>query len=476
MSEEDIIKRIREDKNLRIRLCWDSFYWFFLVYFTIYLKYPLAPFQKEIIDLVQNDNNPFLVIVAFRGSAKSTIITLAFTIWCIVTGRKKYPLLISLNQQRIQQSLFNIRQEFEKNSLLIQDFGPFYRINDEWSYSSLYFSYLGARITAISTGEGFRGLRERQFRPDLIIADDIEDVQSANSSEARTKLWQMVNAELLPAGDLNTKFIFIGNLVHGESIIVKLKKLILAGKLKGLYREYPLYDENKNIFWSGKFPNWESIESFRKEIPSDEDFQREYLLKIVPPGNRVIKEDWIKYYDVSKPQGQSLDFRFYLISVDPAVSINETADKTAIVVFAVYGWNEDLKIYIQPNFVNKRMELPEVIEEIKRIKESYGRSVVEVLIEGVGTQKGIAQTLLAQGIEAKEFNLNGQDKRKRLSMASPLIRNGTALFPDQNNEELIQQLVYFGSERFDDLVDATSMGLNYLTEELTRSKLMWAFV
>lgn len=475
MTEEEIIKNIREDRNIRNRLCWESFYWFFLIYFTIYLKFPLAHFQKEIIQLVQDDKNPFLVIVAFRGSAKSTIITLAYVIWCLITGRKKYPLIISLNQQRVQQALFNIRQEFEKNTLLIQDFGPFYRINDEWSYSSLYFSYLEARITAISTGEGFRGLRERQFRPDLVVADDIEDVQSASSSDGRAKLWQMVNAELLPAGDLNTKFIFIGNLVHGESVIVKLKNLILTGKLNGLYREYPLYDENKNILWPGKFPTWQSIEDFRKEIPSDEDFQREYLLKIVPPGNRVIQENWIKYYDISKAQGEGLEFRYYLISVDPAVSLNETADKTAIVVFAVYGWDEELKIFIQPNPINKRMEMPEIIEEIKRIKASYGRSTVEVLVEGVGTQKGIAQTLLAQGVDTKEFNLNGQDKRKRLSMASPLIRNGTALFPDQGNEELIQQLVYFGSERYDDLADAVSMGLNCLTEELTRPQIFWAF-
>lgn len=476
MSEEEIIKRIREDKNLRIRLCWDSFYWFFLIYFTIYLRYPLAPFQKEIIELVQNDDNPFLVIVAFRGSAKSTIITLAYIIWCLIAGRKKYPLIISLNQQRVQQALFNIRQEFEKNGLLIQDFGPFYRISDEWSYSSLYFSYLGARITAISTGEGFRGLRERQFRPDLVVADDIEDVQSANSLEARAKLWQMVNAELIPAGDVSTRYIFIGNLVHGESVIVKLKRLILSGKLKGIYREFPLYDENKNILWSGKFPTWESVENFRKEIPSDEDFQREYLLKIVPPGNRVINQEWIKYYDTTKPQGEGLDFRYYLISVDPAVSTADTADKTGIVVFAVYGWDENLKIYVQPNFVNKRMEMPEIIEEIKRIRDSYGRSTVEILIEGVGTQKGIAQTLKAQGVEAEEFNLNGQDKRKRLSMASPLIRNGTVLFPDQGCEELVNQLVYFGSEKHDDLTDATSMGLNYLTEELTRPKLQWFFI
>ncbi|MBI2314930.1 phage terminase large subunit [Candidatus Daviesbacteria bacterium] len=475
MKEEEIIKQIKKDRNLRIGLTTERFYWFFVVYFTPYLKYPLASFQKEILNLVQDSGNELLVVVAFRGSAKSTIVTLAFVIWCVVTGRKRYPLILSLNQQRVQQALFNIRQEFEKNALLLQDFGPFYKMDDEWSYSSLFFSHLEARITAISTGEGFRGLRERQFRPDVVISDDIEDVQSANSSDARAKLWQLLNAELLPIGDVGTKFIFLGNLVHGESALMRLKKLILEKKLKGIYREFPLYDDNKNILWKEKFENWEDIENLRKQIPNDEDFQREYLIKPVPPGNRVIKKEWICYYDPSQIIERD-DFRYYLVSVDPAVTLSSSADNTAIIVFAVYGWHEKLKIYVQPNPINKKMEMPEIIEEIKNIKASLGKSVVEIIVEGVAAQKGIAQTLVAQGIEAKEFNLNGQDKRARLSMCSPLIKNATVLFANKGNEELIQQTLYFGSERFDDLVDALSMGLNSLTEELTKSPFMYAFV
>ncbi len=469
MNEEEIIKRIKNDRNLRIRLTTESFYWFFVVYFTIYLKYPLAPFQKEIISLVQENKYQFLVIVAFRGSAKSTIITLAYIIWCLVTKRRKYPLILSLNQQRVQQALFNIRQEFEKNQLLIQDYGPFYRISDEWSYSSLFLSYLEARITAISTGEGFRGLRERQFRPDLIVSDDIEDVQSASSVEARAKLWQLINSELLPAGDVGTKFIFIGNLVHEESSLMRLKKLILDKKLKGIYREFPLYDDNKKILWKEKFKTWENIVKFEKSIPSEEDFLREYRLKIVPPGNSVIKQEWISYYDPSQPIERE-DFRYYLISIDPAVSLSTSADKTGIVVFAVYGWNEKLKIYVQPNPVNKRMEMPQIIEEVKKIKELLGRSTVKIIVEGAAAQKGIAQTLIAQGIQAEEFNINGQDKRTRLSMCSPLIKNSTVLFSKYGNEDLIHQILYLGAERYDDLVDALSLGLNYLTEELTRPK------
>lgn len=469
VNEEEIIDLITNDKNFRIKLATERFYWFFVIYFTDYIKYPLAPFQKELLTLVQDSGNELMVIVAFRASAKSTIITLAFTIWSAVTGRRKYPLILSLNQQRVQQALFNIRQEFEQNSLLLQDFGPFSTINDEWSHNSLFLSYLEARITAVSTGEGFRGLRERQFRPDLVISDDIEDVQSAASLDARTKLWQLINAELFPIGDLQTKFIFLGNLVHGESALMQLRKMILEKRLEGIYKEIPLHDDNKNVLWKEKFPTWQDIEKLRKQIPNDEDFQREYLIKVVPPGNTVIKGEWICFYDPSQVIDQK-DFRYFLISIDPAVSLSSSADNTAIVVFAVYDKGEKMKIYIQPNPVNRKMEMPEIIEEVKRIKVSLGNASIKIIVEGIAAQQGIAQTLIAQGIQAENYSIQGKDKRTRLSMSSPLIKNGTVLFPDQGSKELIQQILYFGSERYDDLADALSMGLNFLSQELIQPK------
>ncbi|MEI7480639.1 MAG: hypothetical protein WCJ59_03355, partial [bacterium] len=45
----------------------------------------------------------------------------------------------------------------------------------------------------------------------------------------------------------------------------------------------------------------------------------------------------------------------------------------------------------------------------------------------------------------------------RLSIASQLIKTGEVLFPTKGCEQLIDQLVNFGTERFDDLADAFSV-------------------
>lgn len=47
-----------------------------------------------------------------------------------------------------------------------------------------------------------------------------------------------------------------------------------------------------------------------------------------------------------------------------------------------------------------------------------------------------------------------KDKRARLRVAARYIKNGTVKFPRHGCEQLITQLLGFGSEKHDDLVDA----------------------
>lgn len=55
------------------------------------------------------------------------------------------------------------------------------------------------------------------------------------------------------------------------------------------------------------------------------------------------------------------------------------------------------------------------------------------------------------------------DKRARLQLASALFQLGRVYFPkDRKIAPMVQQLVGFGVEKYDDLADALSMGLNYI--------------
>src|SRR5439155_412957 len=91
---------------------------------------------------------------------------------------------------------------------------PNFDISDEWGSNSIVISKFGARITIASTEQSIRGLRHGEHRPDLVICDDVEDLNSVKTREGREKTFQWLTGEVLPIGDQNTKLMIIGNLLH----------------------------------------------------------------------------------------------------------------------------------------------------------------------------------------------------------------------------------------------------------------------
>lgn len=94
---------LRKQRSVRLKISGESFYWFFHLYFGHYIKYPTAEFQKEMITLASDPDVEQLVIVAFRESGKSTIITTALPLWAI-TGHLQRNILSLSVRLRIRLS------------------------------------------------------------------------------------------------------------------------------------------------------------------------------------------------------------------------------------------------------------------------------------------------------------------------------------------------------------------------------------
>lgn len=461
-SQQKILDQIKNNRDFRISLTNKSFEWFFATYFTHYITCPTADFQKEMMSLLQDQELPKVAITAFRGSAKSTIATLAYPIWAMVgLPSKKYILVISQTQELAKQILTNIKQELSSNDLLIRDFGPFTEVADEWRVNSLVNSNYNTRITAISQSESTRGLRHRQYRPDLIVIDDVEDLESVRTTERRDKLWNWLMGEIVPIGDTNTKMVIVGNLLHEDSLMMRLKDNIESGKLDGVYREYPLLDNKGEILWKGKYPTNKDVESKRKNISDDSAWFREYLLKFISDDKRIVQKGWIKRYS-KLPNRHRFPPRIFCIGTDLAISKRITADFTSMVPLYVIGYGDNLKIYVLPNIINKRINFTDTIREIKKLTkdlENDFKRMPTVYVEGVSYQDALVQQLTVEKVLAESINIAGMNKQTRLEMATPYIRLGKVLFPEKGSEILESQIVNFGIEKHDDLVDAFTLPL-----------------
>jgi predicted phage terminase large subunit-like protein len=249
----------------------------------------------------------------------------------------------------------------------------------------------------------------------------------------------------------------IGNLLHEDSLLMRLKQGIEYKKLEGKFYAYPLLDENNTIAWSAKFKTLADIERLKATIGTDSAWFREYLLRIISDADRLVHPEWLHYYDVI-PEELHGSFRYTATGIDLAISQRESADYTAMVSAKIYGYREELKVFILPNPINKRLSFPETFDQAKALSKSLGEgSYTKLFIEEVGYQAALIQDLSNHNVPAEGVKVSGQDKRARLALVTHLIQQGKVMFPRYGAEELIQQLTGFSIEKHDDLADAFSL-------------------
>lgn len=455
---KDLTIAIAKDRAVRRTVTYESHIYFFGVYFPHYTEYEIAPFQNEIFEITQDSSNQLACIVAFRGSAKSTIVTFSYTLWAILgQQQKKYVVIVCQTRAQAKQHMMNIRDELERNELLRSDLGPFREENDsEWATSSLVFENMGARITIASLDQSVRGFKHKQHRPDLIILDDVEDMKSTQTMESRNKTFDWFTREIIPLGDTKTRIILVGNLLHEDSLMMRLKSKIDKQEIDGIFKWFPLLDEQGNCLWPGKFDKPEKIEMLRRKVANELAWQQEYLLNIISDSTRVIHPNWIQYYD-KIPTNIDRHLNGVYMGIDLAISLRDTADYTAVVTGVLCTIENKPRLYVLPNPINKRLDYPDVVATVKSLCDSlpYHRTP-HAQVEVNGFQRIYADQLRDAGVVVEPIT-NTNDKRTRLALMSHYIREGYILFPKEGAEELIAQLTGFGREHHDDLADAFVM-------------------
>ncbi len=484
-TADSVVAKMIYDSVLRKEIVTKSFYWFFHYYFFAHVKYQTAEFQKEIFNLAQNGDNETLVITAFRGSGKTTIITQAYVIWAIIGMlQKKYVVILTQTMEQARALLVNVRYELENNPFLRLDLGPFKEETGEWRSSSLVLNKYNAKITVASIEQGIRGTKYGANRPDLIIADDLEDINSVRTKESRDKIYTWLMGDVMHLGDRNTKIIIVGNLLHQDSVMMRLKTGILDRKIKGTYRQYPaIYlDKNgvENSMWPGKYPTIKDVKSEFEKTGDMISYAREMLLQIIDDSEPIVDKRWLTGYSVlpnsdSEPKHRLL---FTAIAIDPAIGQRDNACRTAIVSAKVYETeNKEYKTYILPHPINKHLTFPQTIDKVKElVKQQEDHKDVKIFVEEVAYQASLTQQLKEElnddsHVEVIGVNVAGNgNKRERLISTTNRIQKGLILFPFIGAEELREQITDFNIVTFVDLADAFSLLVNaIIVKDLTKS-------
>ena len=201
-----------------------GFAFFRATYFPHYHEKPDSELHKTLEEtlpaIVNDERGRKEVEVAPRGSAKTTICSLEFPIWCVLLRIKRFPIIGSDASAQAELMLDAIKAEIETNPRLLYDFpelvpGPIWR-SDEIVVND-------CRIAAKGRGKKVRGLRHGPFRPDLVILDDIENDENVESPAQRDKTEGWIDKAVLKAGkaDGSMDVVFVGTILHFDSVLAR---------------------------------------------------------------------------------------------------------------------------------------------------------------------------------------------------------------------------------------------------------------
>lgn len=162
------------------------------------------------------------VVVAPRGSAKSTLMSLVFPLHALLYALDPYIVLFSATQRQAAQRLVNIRSLLVDNAPLAAAFPALAGGRRAVRASAQTLAVGDCRMDAFSGGTEVRGVSHGPWRPTWIILDDIERSDRVRSARHRDALADWFDEVIANLGNGYTNIDLIGTLLHREALPARI--------------------------------------------------------------------------------------------------------------------------------------------------------------------------------------------------------------------------------------------------------------
>lgn len=403
--------------------------------------------------------NRRVLIEAYRGAAKTTIITRLFSLWQLLTDQKSYCVIIGASNETINETSETIKTELENNELLKYDFKI--RIGDKWTSENFDFIVCqeSKKYRFYGVKKAIRGANFKGKRPDLIICDDIEKDENVISKEQRNKLEAWFNRAVmkLPSRQNNAyNIIVVGTRLHHDGLLARIKNSPnFTGFNFPLVLEFPknldeltIQNLNKADLKSFKIDDEKlnKIEILGEYLANKESFYSEYQ-------NEPLSRDGLIFSEFKSFEAMP-ECETYYIGVDPALG-KAKGDYFAITLLGrvqnrYYASSQGYKI--KPD---------EMIKKIIALYMRHFHKMPTIAIETIAFQEFFKDRLKAEALKkglhlrVKELK-NSVTKELRLDALSPYINDGTISI-DENSHLLIEELQTYPKAPHDDLLDSLEM-------------------
>ncbi len=260
---------------------------------------PTPPFHRDGWALYASDH-PAVELVAPRDHAKSTGMTTVYTLAEVCFRTSDYVIMIGSTEDGSAEQLGNIVEELTENDDLIREFkiSKFIRTS---STDVIVECLDGHRFRILAKGaeQRIRGRLWKGKRPNLIVADDMEDDEQVENPERRAKFRRWFFRAAKQALSKTGKIRVHGTILHEDSLLARLircptckvrttdrylggncPKCGTAKVWKHLfYKAHESFDDFSNILWPQRWSE-KQLRSRRQEFIDDGDsagYAQEFL-------------------------------------------------------------------------------------------------------------------------------------------------------------------------------------------------------
>ncbi len=465
-------------------------------------RYPLAPKDARAISRMPGCRR---AVAAPRGHAKSTTLTFKGTMHAVLYGYKHYPIILSDSSDQAEGFLENIRVEFEENGLIREDFGD---LQGKVWRNNVILTASGIKVEAIGSGKKIRGRKHRNWRPDLLVLDDIENDENVRTPEQRLKLSNWFNKAVSKAGDDYTDIVYIGTLLHYDSLLahtlsnpgyksIKYKAVLAFSDAEDLWKQWEdIYTDLSNdsheedaraffeahreemlegtkVLWEEKLSYYDLMKMRVDE--GEASFNSEEQNEPINPDDCLFQEEWLDYYNEAEVDFKDRNFIFFGF-VDPSLGKTKHSDFSAIITLAKH--KSTGYMYVYDADIERRHPdriIADILEKERRLRRDFGRGYKKFGCETVQFQWFLKEELVKASAKAGlylpvEEVPQTADKVLRIQTMQPDIKNKYIKF-SRRHKRLLEQLLQFPMGAHDDGPDALE-GCRTLAKKVKKFRIM----